>query len=99
MEGLKVHRLVQREVREAFSWYLARDVGAAAKLVDEIWNAFDRVARNPTRWPFEDESQAHRYCVLQTYPCRVIFRIEFDRIHVVALAHAKRRPGYWKRRK
>ncbi len=97
MEKLKVHRLVHREVREAFSWYLARNLDAAAKFVDQVWEAIERVARAPTRWPFEDHSHTHRYCMMRSYPYRVIFRLEFERVHIVALAHAKRRPGYWKR--
>ena len=31
-------------------------------------------------------------------PYSVIFRIKIDTIEIIAIAHAKRRPGYWRRR-
>lgn len=97
MDELKFHRLVRQEVRAAFSWYLARDERAALRLLDEIWVGYEQIARRPTSWPAEDER--HRYYPLRRYPFRIIFRRDMDQIYIVALAHAKRRPGYWKRRK
>ncbi len=32
------------------------------------------------------------------FPYSIIFRVDSDRIYVIAVAHAKRRPGYWKDR-
>jgi hypothetical protein len=32
---------------------------------------------------------------LKRFPCLVFFRILDDEIAVVAVAHEKRRPGYW----
>jgi hypothetical protein len=36
--------------------------------------------------------------VLSGFPYSVIFQLEDDIILVVAVAHAKRRPGYWRKR-
>lgn len=40
----------------------------------------------------------HRQCLVKKFPYRVIFRTEGDELYVVALAHTKRRSGYWKGR-
>ncbi len=36
-----------------------------------------------------------RRCLVSKFPYAIIFSIEPDFILVVALAHAKRKPGYW----
>jgi len=35
---------------------------------------------------------------LNQYPFRIVFRDQPDRLVIIALAHAKRRPGYWHER-
>jgi toxin ParE1/3/4 len=40
-----------------------------------------------------------RRCLVPKFPYSVIFSIEQDHILVIAVAHAKRKPGYWLSRK
>jgi plasmid stabilization system protein ParE len=40
-----------------------------------------------------------RRCLVPRFPYSVIFSIEQDHILVIAIAHAKRKPGYWISRK
>jgi hypothetical protein len=35
---------------------------------------------------------------MRRYPYQVVYRIEGDKIVVIATAHAKRKPRYWKDR-
>ena len=35
---------------------------------------------------------------LKKFPFRIVYRSIGDRVLVVAIAHAKRRPGYWRDR-
>ena len=39
-----------------------------------------------------------RRCLLQKFPYSVIYSIEPDHIRVIAVAHTKRKPGYWTER-
>lgn len=39
-----------------------------------------------------------RRCLVQKFPYAIIFTIEPDSILVVAVAHVKRKPGYWHER-
>jgi mRNA-degrading endonuclease RelE of RelBE toxin-antitoxin system len=46
-------------------------------------------------------SHAHplwRRLSLKVFPYRIIYRIEGSEIVVYALAHVRRRPGYWRKR-
>lgn len=47
----------------------------------------------------QDEVDASlRYCRLARFPFNVVYRIEDDVIHIEAVAHTSRRPGYWRER-
>ncbi len=56
----------------------------------------DEISKNPERFP--EVNRRHRACSLKKYPFQVVFRQENERIYVIAVAHAKRRPGYWRAR-
>ena len=36
-----------------------------------------------------------RRYLLQKFPYAIIYSIEPDHIHIIAVAHTKRKPGYW----
>jgi plasmid stabilization system protein ParE len=39
-----------------------------------------------------------RRALLKTYPYAVVFREGEEEILILAIAHGKRRPGYWRKR-
>lgn len=39
-----------------------------------------------------------RQVILERYPFSVVFRERLHDIQIIAVAHAKRRPGYWAKR-
>lgn len=85
-----------REIDDAFEWYFARSIQAAEAFVAEATRALTLVASSPAIWP-DFESGTHRY-VLRKFPYSVIYRELKDGIEVIALAHHKRRPSYWRGR-
>ena len=50
----------------------------------------------PNTWPAFDHGT--RRFLLRRYPYNLIYRVEPTRLVIVAVAHAHRRPGYWKQR-
>ena len=85
-----------QEAEAAARWYAERSVTAAAGFIDEIAAAESAIVRLPEAWPPFDHG-ARRY-LLQRFPFSVVYRVEPPRILIVAVAHARRRPGYWKSR-
>jgi len=69
---------------------------AAKDFVDELFHAVDMIAEAPMRWP-KFHKDTRRY-VFPRYPFSVIYRIKKDVIEVLAIAHHKKRPGYWSAR-
>jgi plasmid stabilization system protein ParE len=85
------------ELSDAFEWYLERSPLAAQAFLAEIERAAVLILEAPEIWPrFERETQ--RY-VLRKFPFGLIYRISGDTVQIIAVAHQKRRPGYWRSRR
>ena len=85
-----------REIEDAFDWYLERSPRAAESFLREVDRAASLIASSPQVWP-RFEAGTRRY-VLPKFPYSLIFRERDDRIEIVAVAHHKRRPRYWRGR-
>ena len=98
MNGARVEFTAEalREIDDAFEWYLEQSVQAAEAFVREAENAFTLISSSPAIWP-RFEAGTRKY-VLRTFPYNVIYREIAGGIKVVAVAHHKRRPRYWRRR-
>jgi toxin ParE1/3/4 len=90
------HPEARRDFDESFEWYAERSIQAAVRFANAVDVALSAVAADPQRFAAVDET--HRECPTARFPFRVVYRILGDRIAVVAIAHAKRHPDYWKGR-
>jgi plasmid stabilization system protein ParE len=86
----------RRDFDESFDWYAERSAVAAERFSNAIDEALQRLAANPEWFAFFDAR--HQECSVQRFPFRIVFRDEPGRVLIVAVAHAKRRPGYWQAR-
>jgi plasmid stabilization system protein ParE len=81
----------------SFDWYADRSYEVAMRFARAVDDALTRIAATPDQYAAVDKR--HHECLVRRFPFRIIDRIESDGLLVVAVAHAKRRPGYWKRRR
>jgi plasmid stabilization system protein ParE len=93
---LEIHPEALLEADAALAWYLERSRGAAEHFLADVDRAIELILEAPYRWPPYLHG-ARRY-VLYKFPYSVIYRVSGDLVRVYAIAHAKRRPGYWKAR-
>jgi plasmid stabilization system protein ParE len=84
------------DFRKAFAWYYQRSARAAAGFDQAVDPGLTAILEAPECWPLC--SPRHRLYKLKKYPHSIIYRIIPDEVLVVAIAHAKRRWGYWRRR-
>ena len=56
----------------------------------------DAVAANPEIWP-RFSRRARRY-VFPRYPFSLVYILRGAEIQIIAVAHGRRRPGYWRAR-
>lgn len=85
------------EAEAAARWYRERSPQAAARFVAEIHLVIDRILAAPDRW--SRGSHGTRKLKLPCFPFLVTYREVQDVIQILAVAHGKRLPGYWKKRK
>jgi|SRR6185437_1205450 len=86
------------EAESAVEWYLQRSERAPAALIDELTQAIETIVSAPRRWPLLELDC--RRMPLFRFPYFVIYREKSpDLIQIIAIAHAKRKPGYWRKRK
>ena len=81
------------DFNESFDWYAIRSVEVAARFANAINFALEEIARDPERFARVDER--HRERIVKKFPFRIIYRVVENRIVIVAIAHAKRKPEYW----
>jgi len=93
---LTLHPASEAEAREAWLRYRASDPAVAIRFMAALDRAIEQVADHPERW----SSYLHgtRRILLRRFPYAVVYRVEAQRVLVVAIAHQRRRPGYWRRR-
>jgi plasmid stabilization system protein ParE len=92
----RFHPQAWQEVEAAESWYRQRSPEASIRFLSAIYDALESLARWPQRWP--TYGYGARRFVLCGFPFSIIYRDEEASVSVVAIAHHKRRPGYWKDR-
>lgn len=93
---LEFHPDAIEEARAACEWYEARNPAAADDFFVELEAALERILDAPDRY----ESYLHgtRRCILHRFPYLVVYRQNASAVQVVAVAHGRRRPGYWQDR-
>jgi toxin ParE1/3/4 len=84
------------EARAAVDWYRKRSLSATKAFLTEFDHAISRISENPLSWPHYTQG-TQRY-LLHHFPFFLVYRLTSARIEIVAVVHAKRKPGYWKNR-
>jgi len=87
------HPSATAELEASADWYAERSLSAVRGFAWAADAALHKIAEQPNRFPRID--QKHRSCNLGKFPFQIIFYQERNRIIIIAIAHAKRRPGYW----
>jgi toxin ParE1/3/4 len=98
VKPVRFHREAEREIDEAAAYYEERREGLAREFISEVGYATAFIQEFPSAGALYKKTQ-FRFHVLRRFPY-VLYYMELpDRIWVAAVAHGKRRPGYWKKRK
>lgn len=86
------------ELQDATVFYITHS-GTALSLA--FVTEFERVARlllvNPHMGAAERGGV--RQYALRRFPYSIVYQIAGDEVRIIALAHQRRKPGYWRRRK
>lgn len=84
------------EIESTRAWYRERNPVVETAFLAVLDYAIDQIARAPHRWPAYLHG-TRRY-LLPKFPYSLVYFVEHGVINVVAVAHHRRRPGYWAKR-
>ena len=86
----------EAEAREAFLWYFDRSPMAADAFRIELLDAIDGLSETARDWPQDPDGTRHYH--LKHFPYTVMYEVLGRNVIVYAVAHQRRRPGYWQQR-
>lgn len=84
----------RQDVLEARAWFETR--GVAATFTAELERAIGQISQLPESWPLY--SARERRYLFRRLQYSVFYRVQGEIIVVVAVAHERRRPGFWRGR-
>ena len=95
------HEAARDELREAARWYEREREGLGEEFLLAVETAVERAARGelPGLAAAEASKPGTRRILLQRFPYAVHFDMNQSAVFVWAVAHRRRRPGYWRTRR
>lgn len=96
MKSVTFHPQADAEVAEAAAYYEAQSPGLGLSLLDEIQHALGQIAEYPEACQLTGRRTRRK--PLWRFPYNLVYAIYPDRVRIVALAHQRRRPYYWRKR-
>jgi len=94
--AIAVHPEAINDAQQAYQWYRDRNEIAANAFRSEVERAIDLISKSPRRWP----AYLHGTCryLLMRFPFGIVYRHTGPSVQILAVAHGRRKPGYWRDR-
>ena len=96
MKSVWFHPDADAEMTEAAQYYEERTPGLGLTFLDAVETAVGKVLLEPE--PYGKVGPEIRQKLLDRFPYSLLYAVDGDRVRIVAIAHHKRRPGYWRSR-
>ena len=90
------HPEAAQEFAEGVLYYKNRGRTLGTRFAREVRAAIQKILHTPQRWRVLEADV--RRCRVRVFPHSVLYTIERDYVLVIAVAHDKREPGYWRHR-
>ena len=84
------------EFLEASQFYESQSAGLGADFLDAVQHVVDVLRERPMIGPVVEGDL--RKAVVHRFPFTIIYSAEEDELLIIAVAHQRRRPGYWRER-
>jgi toxin ParE1/3/4 len=93
----RFHRAAERELAAAMEVGEERGRGLGDDLIDDVERVVALLCEFPDLGERLDDKR--RRFPLRRFPFGIIFRVDGDTLRILAVAHRRQRPGYWRQRK
>lgn len=89
-------KTLKKKLNAAALYYESREPGLGEEFLKELTHNLYCIRERPFSYP-TDFDEYHRW-LMTRFPYGVAYRVEGEKILVFAVAHLRRRPGYWRGR-
>ena len=86
----------EQEMLEAALYYQLQAPGLGVDFLSEVEHAVKSFTESPNTWPILKGKLRRR--IIRRFPFGILYQVESEEIVVIAVAHLRRKPGYWKER-
>lgn len=86
----------EQEYLESARYFDERGEDLGDYFVRDIEATIAKILQNPFTW--RKVSRHARRCLASNFPYGVIYAVENDHVTILAVAHLRRKPGYWRGR-
>ena len=83
----------QHDLEQSAAWYEEQEPGVGERFLAAVILAEGKLQRNP-EWGVPDRRNTRKWRV-PPFPHSLVYRIEDDRIVIIAVAHGSRPDDYW----
>ena len=94
---ISIHEIAESEINEAADFYDLESPGLGNVFIDEIQRALQRIVEFPAAAPLVRGRVRQR--IVTRFPYSLVYSARESEIRVLAVAHHKRRPFYWRGRR
>ena len=84
------------EFEEAAAYYFDSHPKLELRFIDAVENAIQQACDSPEQFRLFDGKT--RRVLVHVFPYAVVYVVEHDLLHILAVMHCARKPGYWKQR-
>ena len=94
---ISIHEIAETEINEAADFYDLESQGLGNVFIDEIQRAIQRIVEFPAAAPLVRGRVRKR--IVTKFPYSLVYAAREDEVRILAVAHHKRRPFYWRGRR
>ena len=95
---IRAAKLASEELTAAVQRYERQRPGLGGEFFDAILGTIDRISETPEAGSSFKTLEARRMLVAG-FPYQIVYRMRADEIRILAFAHLRRRPGFWRHRR
>lgn len=96
MTRVRILREAEEELTATVRYYEGQRAGLGRVFLNEIRRTRDRISERPSACRVERGEVRARS--VARFPYRIYYRARPEEVLIVAIAHRRRRPGYWRGR-
>ncbi len=94
MKSVTILYEAKLDLLDGVEYYESKSPGLGLDFEKEVKASIGQIRNSPERWPKKDDDT--RRILLHSFPYSIVYIYYEDHVWIIAIAHHKRKPDYWK---